>query len=150
MRRAASSESENSIAGRVADIHHLLPDSGLYIVGEHFLPIHFHVLGVPGARLSDVRTVRSHAHAFGQCRRVMRENGWNPVVSHDTAGAAREVAELGDPAVAAIAPPLAAELYGLQEGEGDKLARLDTSVGAAAWMARIDARVAEIMKEWDF
>jgi prephenate dehydratase len=105
---------ENSIAGRVADIHHLLPDSGLYIVGEHFLPIHFHVLGVPGARLSDVRTVRSHAHALGQCRRVMREHGWNSVISHDTAGAAREVAELGDPALAAIAPPLAAELYGLQ------------------------------------
>src|SRR4249919_4350304 len=79
---------ENSIAGRVADIHHLLPDSGLYIVGEHFLPIHFHVLGVPGARLSDVRTVRSHAHALGQCRRVVREHGWNSVISHDTAGAA--------------------------------------------------------------
>ncbi len=104
---------ENSIAGRVADIHHLLPESGLHIVGEHFMPIHFQLMVVPGTRLEQVTTVRSHAHALGQCRRILREHGWNGVVADDTAGAAREVAELGDPRVAAFAPRLAAELYGL-------------------------------------
>jgi prephenate dehydratase len=105
---------ENSIAGRVADIHHLLPDSGLHIVGEYFLPIHFQLLAVPGADLSTIRTVRSHVHAFGQCRKLLREHGWAAVVSDDTAGAAREVAELGDPAVAALSPRAAADLHGLR------------------------------------
>jgi prephenate dehydratase len=104
---------ENSIAGRVADIHHLLPESGLHIVGEHFLPIHFQLMGVPGATVEGIRSVRSHAHAFWQCRRAIRANGWASVVADDTAGAAREVAELGDPTVGALAPRLAAELYGL-------------------------------------
>ncbi len=104
---------ENSIAGRVADIHHLLPESGLYIVGEHFMPIHFQLMALPGTRLEDVRTVRSHVHAVGQCRRIVREHGWTPQIADDTAGAAREVAELGDPSVAALAPRPAAELYGL-------------------------------------
>jgi prephenate dehydratase len=104
---------ENSIAGRVADIHHLLPESGLHIVGEYFMPIHFHLMAAPGIRMSQIRTVRSHAHALGQCRRILREHGWNGVVADDTAGAAREVAELADPSVAALAPRLAAELYGL-------------------------------------
>jgi prephenate dehydratase len=104
---------ENSIAGRVADIHHLLPESGLHIVGEYFMPIHFQLMASPGTRLSQVRTVRSHAHALGQCRRILRDHGWNGVVADDTAGAAREVAELADPSVAALAPRLAAELYGL-------------------------------------
>jgi prephenate dehydratase len=105
---------ENSIAGRVADIHHLLPESGLHIVGEYFMPIHFQLMVVPGARLEQVRTVRSHTHALGQCRRIVREHGWNAVVADDTAGAAREVAELADPTVAALAPRLAADLYGLE------------------------------------
>jgi prephenate dehydratase len=104
---------ENSIAGRVADIHHLLPESGLHIVGEYFMPIHFQLMVVPGTRLEQVRTVRSHTHALGQCRRIVRDHGWNAVVADDTAGAAREVAELGDPSVAALAPLLAAGLYGL-------------------------------------
>ncbi|HYY09414.1 MAG TPA: prephenate dehydratase [Kineosporiaceae bacterium] len=104
---------ENSIAGRVADIHHLLPESGLHIVGEYFMPIHFQLMVVPGTRIEQVTTVRSHAHALGQCRRIVREHGWTGVVADDTAGAAREVAELGDPRVAAFAPRLAAELYGL-------------------------------------
>ncbi len=104
---------DNSIAGRVADIHHLLPESGLHIVGEYFLPIHFQLMAVPGARLQDIRTVRSHVHALGQCRKIVRHSGWSTVVTDDTAGAAREVAELGDPAVAALAPRAAAELYGL-------------------------------------
>ncbi len=105
---------ENSIAGRVADIHHLLPESSLHIVGEHFMPIHFALMGVPGAQVSDITAVRSHSHALGQCRRLIREHGWRPVVADDTAGAAREVAQLGDPTVAALAPALAADLYGLE------------------------------------
>ncbi len=104
---------ENSIAGRVADIHHLLPESGLHIVGEYFMPIHFQLMVAPGTRLEQVRTVRSHAHALGQCRRIVREHGWNAVVADDTAGAAREVAELADATVAALSPRLAADLYGL-------------------------------------
>jgi len=105
---------ENSIAGRVADIHHLLPESGLHIIGEYFMPIHFQLMVVPGTRLDQLRTVRSHSHALGQCRRIVREHGWNGVVADDTAGAAREVAELADPTVAALSPRLAAELYGLE------------------------------------
>jgi prephenate dehydratase len=105
---------DNSIAGRVADIHHFLPGSGLHIVAEHFLRIRFHLLGVPGASLDAITTVHSHVHALGQCRKVIREHGLKPVIAGDTAGAAREVAELGDPTQAAISPPLAAEIYGLQ------------------------------------
>ncbi len=104
---------ENSIAGRVADIHHLLPESGLHIVGEHFMAIHFALLAVPGASEADISTVRSHSHALGQCRQFIRDHGWRSVVADDTAGSAREVAEAGDPSVAALAPVLAAELYGL-------------------------------------
>jgi prephenate dehydratase len=104
---------DNSIAGRVADIHHFLPTSDLHIVGEHFLRIQFTLMAVPGAAVDSIRAVHSHVHALGQCRRVIRELGLTPVVSGDTAGAAREIAELADPSQAAIAPPLAAEIYGL-------------------------------------
>jgi prephenate dehydratase len=105
---------DNSIAGRVADIHHFLPTSDLHIVGERFLRIQFALMAVPGATASSLRTVHSHVHALGQCRGVIRELGLTPVVSGDTAGAAREVAEAKDPTQAAIAPPLAAEIYGLE------------------------------------
>ncbi|GAB2663241.1 prephenate dehydratase [Kribbella swartbergensis] len=105
---------DNSIAGRVADIHHLLPESGLHIVGEYFLPIHFQLLAIPGTSIDRIRTVRSHVHALGQCRKIIREHGWSTVVADDTAGSAREVAELGDPTVAALSPRAAADLYGLQ------------------------------------
>ena len=84
---------DNSLAGRVSDIHHFLPTSPLHIVGEHFLRVRFALLGVPGARLDDVRTVHSHVHALGQCRKILREGGWRVLVSEDTAGAAREVAD---------------------------------------------------------
>ncbi|WP_122815975.1 prephenate dehydratase [Nocardioides pantholopis] len=104
---------DNSIAGRVADIHHFLPGSGLYIVAEHFLRIRFHLMGLPGASLDRVRTVHSHVHALGQCRKVIREHGLTPMISGDTAGAAREVVEAGDPTQAAISPPMAAGIYGL-------------------------------------
>jgi len=67
---------ENSIAGRVADIHHLLPHSDLHIVGEYFMPIHFQLMAIPGANIDQISTVRSHVHALSQCRRYIRENGW--------------------------------------------------------------------------
>lgn len=105
---------DNSIAGRVADIHHFLPGSGLHIVAEHFLRIRFHLMAVPGASLDTIRTVHSHVHALGQCRRIIREHGLTPLISGDTAGAAREVAEAKDPTQASISPPLAAEIYGLE------------------------------------
>ncbi len=108
---------ENSLAGRVADIHHLLPTSGLHIVGEHFLAIHFHLMVLPGTPVSALRTVHSHVHALGQCRNVIRRLGLRPVVAGDTAGAAREVAEAGDPSCAALSPRPAAELYGLEIAE---------------------------------
>jgi prephenate dehydratase len=104
---------DNSTAGRVADVHHLLPESGLFIVAEYFLAIRFDLMGVPGATAGQVECVRSHVHALGQCRKVLREGGWRTLVTDDTAGAAREVAELGDPRHAALAPPAAARLYGL-------------------------------------
>jgi prephenate dehydratase len=105
---------ENSIAGRVADIHHLLPTSGLHIVGEHFLPIHFQLLATENANLGTVRTVHSHVHALGQCRKIIRKLGLKAVVAGDTAGSAREVAEAKDPTRASLAPRLAAEVYGLK------------------------------------
>jgi len=105
---------ENTLAGRVADIHHLLPSSSLHIVAEHFLRIRYDLLGVPGASLADIRTVHSHVHALGQCRRIIREHGLTPVVSGDTAGAAREVSEAREVTMAAISPPLAADIYGLE------------------------------------
>jgi prephenate dehydratase len=104
---------ENSVAGRVADIHHLLPDSGLFIVGEHFLPIHHQLMAPRGASLEGLRTVESHVHALGQCRRIIRRMGLRPIVSGDTAGSARIVAERGDLSCASIASRLAADIYGL-------------------------------------
>ncbi|MCL8251198.1 prephenate dehydratase [Aeromicrobium fastidiosum] len=104
---------DNSIAGRVADIHHFLPTSGLHIVAEHFLRIQFSLLGVPGASLDTIRTVHSHVHALGQCRKIIKQHGLRTVISGDTAGAAREIAEAGDVTQAAISPPLAATIYGL-------------------------------------
>ena len=105
---------DNSIAGRVADIHHFLPTSNLHIVAEHFLRIQFTLMGIDGASLDSIKTVHSHVHALGQCRKVIRELGLTTVISGDTAGAAREIAEAQDPSQAAIAPPLAAEIYGLK------------------------------------
>ncbi|ROR89202.1 prephenate dehydratase [Nocardioides aurantiacus] len=105
---------DNSLAGRVADIHHFLPGSSLHIVAEHFLRIQFSLMALPGATAASLRTVHSHVHALGQCRKVIRRLGLTPVISGDTAGAAREVAESGDLTMAAISPPLAAETYGLE------------------------------------
>jgi prephenate dehydratase len=104
---------ENSVAGRVADIHHLMPDSGLSIIGEHFERVNHHLLGLPDARLGQIRTVRSHVHALSQCRKLIRELGVAPIVAADTAGAAAELAERRDPTVAVIASELAGRIYGL-------------------------------------
>jgi len=105
---------ENSIAGRVADIHNLLPSSGLHIIGETFLPIHFQLLALPGARLDGLRSVHSHVHALGQCRKIIRRYALKPVVASDTAGSAREVAEARDPTRASLATRLAGDIHGLQ------------------------------------
>ncbi len=104
---------ENSLAGRVSDVHHLLPESGLYIVAEQFHPIRHQLLGLKGADLAGVRHVLSHPMALGQCRKIVRQLGALPVKTADTAGAAREVAEAGDPTRAAIASRLAASIHGL-------------------------------------
>jgi prephenate dehydratase len=104
---------DNSVAGRVADIHHLMPHGGLHIIGEHFQRVNHHLLALPGARIEDVRTVHSHIHALAQCRRLFRELDLLPKVHADTAGAAREVAAAGRKDQAAIASRLAAEIYGL-------------------------------------
>jgi prephenate dehydratase len=104
---------ENSVAGRVADIHHLLPESGLHIIGEHFQRVNHHLLAPKGARLEGLKVVRSHVHALSQCRALIRALGLKAVVAVDTAGAAAEVAERGDPSEAAIASKLAGEIYGL-------------------------------------
>ena len=104
---------ENSVAGRVADIHHLMPDSGLHIIAEWFLPIRNQLLAPKGASLKTIKSVESHVMALGQCRGVIRELKLKPVVAADTAGSAREVAESKDISRAAIASRLAAEIYGL-------------------------------------
>jgi len=105
---------ENSVAGRVADIHHLLPNAGLYIVGEHFLRVRHQLMAINGATLATVKRVMSHTQALGQCRGTLRKLGLKPVPEADTAGSARMVAEQRDPSVAAIASRLAASIYGLE------------------------------------
>jgi prephenate dehydratase len=105
---------ENTIAGRVSDIHSLLPGTSLQIVAEHYLPIRFQLMALPGVKLEEVKKARSHIMGLGQCRKFLREHGIDSVTASDTAGAAREVAESGDRTLAAIAPRLAAEVYGLE------------------------------------
>ena len=104
---------ENSTYGRVADVHHLLPESGLHIVGEAFVRVHINLLGVKGARLDQVETATSHTVLLGQCRGFLREHGISTITGADTAGSARAIAEAGDPRHAALASEIAAEIYGL-------------------------------------
>lgn len=108
---------ENSLHGRVADIHFLLPESGLAITGEHFLPIRHALMGF-GTR-DQIRQAMSHPQAIGQCRHWLKANGIEPISYPDTAGAAALVAERGDPTLAALAPPGAAAIYGLNLFESD-------------------------------
>lgn len=110
---------ENSVAGRVADIHQMLPDAGLHFIGEHFQRVRHQLLGVVGAGLSDIKTVRSHVHALSQCRKAIDRLNLQAVVHADTAGAAAEVAERNDKSMAAIASTLAAKTYGLEILEAD-------------------------------
>ena len=105
---------ENSVAGRVADIHRLLPESGLNIVAEYFFRINHHLLAPQGASLKTIKIVRSHVHALAQCGKVIHELGLEPIVHADTAGAAAELAERDDKQEAAIASSLAGEIYGLK------------------------------------
>ena len=105
---------DNSVAGRVADIHHLMPQSKLHIVAEWFLPVQHQLMAPKRATLKTIRTVESHIHALGQCRNIIRALGVRPVVAADTAGAAREVAEAGDISRAALATKLAAKIYRLR------------------------------------
>lgn len=110
---------ENSVAGRVADIHYLIPHSSLHIIGEYFLRINHNLLVLPGTKLEQVKIVRSHEQALGQCRRNLDSWGIRREVFADTAAAAKHVAELGDPTVGAIASSLAGEIYGLQSIKKD-------------------------------
>jgi prephenate dehydratase len=103
----------------VADVHHLIPESGLFIIAERFVPIRHQLLGLKGATLEGLTHVRSHPQALGQCRKQLREMGVIAVKTADTAGAAREIAELGDPKIGALASSLAAEVYGLQVLKAD-------------------------------
>lgn len=104
---------ENSLGGRVADVHHLLPENNLYIVAEHFQPVHHCLLAPPGATLDGLKTAASHTQALAQCRKTLRELGLKPIKMADTAGAAQAIAQAGDPTAAAVASELAAETYGL-------------------------------------
>src|SRR6202041_3954297 len=104
---------ENSVAGRVADIHHLLPQSGLFIVGEWFLPVHHQLMAPRGAKIGDIKTVESHVHALGQCRRIIRKLGIKPIVAGDNAGRADIIADRGEKTCAAGPPKHAHEGYGL-------------------------------------
>lgn len=105
---------ENTIAGRVGDIHHLLPATSLHMIGEHLMRIKFQLMAPKGADLSGIKEAYSHVMALGQCRNFLRQNGISAVTAADTAGAARQVAEQNDTSIAAIAPELAAEVYGLE------------------------------------
>jgi prephenate dehydratase len=145
---------ENSLHGRVADMHFLLPESGLSIVGEHFMPIRHYLMGLAGATVSEAM---SHPQALGQCRHWLRAHGIKPVTYADTAGAAAAVAELGQTDIGAIAPRLAADLYGLEilaEGLADSddnmtrfvvLAReAAEAVGEGPWMTTFTFEVKNI------
>ena len=115
---------ENSTAGRVADIHHLLPESGLFIISEHYQPVAHKLLGIKGAQISDITEVHSHEQGLAQCRLTLHKMGIKPVIHSDTAGAAKDIAARGERHVGAIASALAGEIYGLdtvQDSITDKL-----------------------------
>ncbi|WP_371225573.1 prephenate dehydratase [Roseovarius sp. 2305UL8-3] len=120
---------DNSTFGRVADIHHLLPQSGLHIVGEAFVRVHINLLALPGAEIGQINQAMSHTMLLGQCRAFLEKHGIHRVTGADTAGSARHVAELGEPSMAALASELAGEIYGLEvlarqiEDQGDNTTR---------------------------
>ena len=112
---------ENSTAGRVADIHHLLPESGLYIIGEHYQPVQHKLLGLKGVRPEQITEVHSHEQGLAQCRKSLRAHGIKPVIHTDTAGAAKDIAARGEPHIGAVASALAAEIYNLDILDADIL-----------------------------
>jgi prephenate dehydratase len=138
---------ENSVAGRVADIHHLMPTSALHIVAEYFLPVRHQLMAPKGAQLAGIKSVESHVMALGQCRNIIRRLGLRPIVAADTAGSAREVAERGDKTRAAIASRLAAEIYGLDilaedvEDEAHNTTRFIVLAREAQWAKAGDGAV---------
>ena len=138
---------ENSVAGRVADIHHLMPHSSLHIVGEHFMPVQHQLMAPKGATLAGIKSVESHIHALGQCRKIIRKLGIKPIVAADTAGSAREIAQAGDKTRAAIATRLAAEIYGLDilaqdiEDEAHNTTRFIVLSREAKWASNDRGRV---------
>ena len=120
---------DNSIAGRVADVHHLIPKHELFVIGEHFQPVHHNLLGVKGAKIEDLKDIHSHVHALPQCRKIIGELNLTPHVHADTAGAAAEIARKQDTSHAAIASSLAADIYDLDilkeniQDEADNITR---------------------------
>ena len=120
---------ENSTFGRVADIHHLLPESGLHIIDEAFVRVHINLLGLPGTKIDQITSAMSHTMLLGQCRSFLGEHGIRRVTGADTAGSAHHVAEAKDPAMGALASELAGEIYGLDvlarhiEDEGNNTTR---------------------------
>ena len=105
---------ENSLAGRVADIHYLLPKYKLQIHGEYFLPVEHNLLGKQEASIEDIKYVRSHAQAISQCQKIINEKNFKPIMSVDTAGSAKDLAEGKDKSIAAIASELSAKMYNLK------------------------------------
>lgn len=105
---------DNTLAGRVADVHRLMPASELHIIGEHFQPIQHALMGIKGTKIENIKTVHSHIHALPQCQNIIKELGLEQNVHADTAGAAKAIAEANDPTQAAIASTLAADIYGLE------------------------------------
>tara|TARA_B100000401_G_C52749640_1_gene692543 strand:- start:77 stop:919 length:843 start_codon:yes stop_codon:yes gene_type:complete len=105
---------ENSLAGRVADIHYLLPKYKLQIHGEHFQAVEHNLIAKPNAEMKDIKFVRSHAQAIGQCQKIIMENKYKTIISADTAGSAKELADSKDKSIAAIASKLSAEIYKLK------------------------------------
>lgn len=105
---------ENTVAGRVADMHSLLPDAKLFIIGEYFLPIHFQLMTLKENTLKDIKTVHSHIHALSQCQKIIEKNHWQPIVTYDTAGAAKLLNEQQTPFAAVLAPKIAASIYNLK------------------------------------
>ena len=105
---------ENSLAGRVADIHYLLPKYKLQIHGEHFQAVEHNLIAKPDAEMKDIKFVRSHAQAIGQCQKIIMENKYKTIISADTAGSAKELSESKDKSIAAIASKLSAEIYKLK------------------------------------
>ena len=105
---------ENSNAGRVSDVHFLLPQTGLHIIGEFFLPVHHQLLVLPGTEISEIKTASSHPQALAQCANFLKEHNIKPVARIDTALSCQDVLKFQDKSIAAIASVLAGEIYGLE------------------------------------